>query len=235
VAADVLAHEQDGAGGVEGGRGVDGAGQAEQLLVGCDPVGHRRHHVERDRRRRRQGVQALAQLVDGGRAAHAARRGGDGQAGRRDRRPAAGVDRDDVELALERRARPAVLALADRGAGQQALGEAEARRQLEVVAGRAHGRGDEHAVEVDLERLLHHQLVGPARQGLAVEVVREHLGRATAGHVPRLPAVASVTPWGADRAIGRSAVPPPGRTAGQGSGTTGRGCSSSAPGSPATT
>ena len=45
------------------------------------------------------------------------------------------------------------------GAVDNALGEQEARRELEVVAGRAHGDRDGRARDPDLERLLGHERV----------------------------------------------------------------------------
>ena len=72
-----------------------------------------------------------------------------------------------------------------KGAGQEAVGEAEADGQLEVVAGGAHGGGHPHAVEADLEGLLDDHLVGPAAlidgAGLG-DTAGEHLLAAAPGH-----------------------------------------------------
>ena len=75
----------------------------------------------------------------------------------------------------------AVAARGDRRAGEQSVGEAEADGELEVVPGRAHRRGDEVAVEADLERLLDDQLVGlAARRPRLRDALHEHaLGAAT--------------------------------------------------------
>ena len=67
-------------------------------------------------------------------------------------------------------------------ARQQPVAVAQADGQLEVVARRAHGGGDEVVVEADLERLLDDQLVGPSSQRRAVPALREHLRGATSGH-----------------------------------------------------
>ena len=87
-------------------------------------------------------------------------------------------DRHDVELAVDRRARAAVAALARRRAGEQTLGEAEAGGELEVVAGRSHRGRHQRAIELDLQRLLDDQLVGLARHRAGVVAVREDLGGA---------------------------------------------------------
>ena len=58
-------------------------------------------------------------------------------------------------------------------------------RQLEVVAGRAHGGGDQVAVEADLEGLLDDHVVGPAPVvggAAGGESTGEHLLAATPGH-----------------------------------------------------
>src|SRR5690606_366342 len=115
-----------------------------------------------------------------------------------------------VELAVDRAAGAAVAALAHGGAGEQPLGVAEAGGQLEVVAGRAHGRRHEDAVEVDLERLLHREDLGPPVQLAPLPAVGEHLGGPTPWHVAE---GTNGTPGG-PRGAGRRRRPRPGRACG---------------------
>ena len=133
----------------------------------------------------RQRVEPVAQVVELGAAADAARRRRGAEAGRGLGGPAAGVDAHHVELGLDRGAGAAVAAGEHRRAGQQAVGEAEAHRQLEVVAGRAHRGGDQRAVEADLEGLLDDHVVGPAPVvggAAGGESTGEHPLAATPGH-----------------------------------------------------
>ena len=133
------------------------------------------------------GVDARPHLLDGGRPAHAARRGARAQARRRDGGRAAGVDAHDVELALDRAPGGAVAAGEHRRAGQAARRRGtKPDRQLEVVARRAHGGRHEVAVEVHLQRLLDDQVVGAPSQRGAVPVLGEQLRGAAPGHGPRV-------------------------------------------------
>ena len=162
---------------VEGHRGVDAAGQVEQLLVARDPVGHRRPARRggnggrggRGCRRSRRSSTAVVPHMPQAEVVAVSRGGGTGA-----RPPVSTV----TTLNSLSTAEPVPQYLHGApGARQQALGEAEPGGQLEVVARRAHGGGDQHAVEVDLQRLLDDELVGAAAEAVAVVAVREHLGR----------------------------------------------------------
>ena len=176
VAADVLAGQHDVAVGVERGGGVDGAGLAEQALAAEDrlPAPRRARRgaiagaVRRERHQScRQGVELIA-------AAQPAARRRRAQPWRRDRRRPAGLDGDDVELAVDRRAVGAVAHAGDRRPGEQTLGEAEPGGELEVVAGRAHRRGDDLAVELDRQRLLDDDPIRPPRRAPRAVHTRDH-------------------------------------------------------------
>ena len=92
-----------------------------------------------------------------------------------------GVDRHQVVAALGRGPVGAIAARAHGGATEQALGEAEADGELEVVARRPHRRRDERAVELDAHRLLDGELVGrsPEGGGASVPTADQDLGRVT--------------------------------------------------------
>ncbi len=94
----------------------------------------------------------------------------------------AGLDGDDVEVGVCAAAVVAAVPAAEyRRAVEEPVGEAEADRQFEVVARRAHRRRHQLAVEPDLERLLDDQLVRlTTRATGAVDTMDEHpLGAAT--------------------------------------------------------
>ena len=163
VATDVLAGDDDPARRVERRRGVDRAGRAEQPLPAEHGVGHRREHVVVDRVRGRAA----------GRAGRAARRSGRcrtsrsstswcrGDRSRRGARPPVSTV-TTLKCDAVGRAVGAVAHAGHRRAGEQPVGEAEPRRQLVVVARRAHRRRDDGPVELDRHRLLDDELVGPA-------------------------------------------------------------------------
>ncbi len=136
------------------------------------------------------GLESVGQLVDGGGPAQPARRRGHTQPRRRDRGQPPGVDRYHVELAVDGRAGSAVATRAHRGAAQQAVGEAEAHGQLEVVPRRAHGGGHQVVVEPDGHGLLDGQLVGVAPGVAILDGGGEHRRGAAPGHPRRLPAYA---------------------------------------------
>jgi hypothetical protein len=182
VAADVLADMADPALAVEHGRGVDCAGRAEQALVLGDELRHAPQQLEWHRRRRRHGLEAGAHVVELiAPAPPAARRRRTEAWGGRGRQPI-GLDGDDVELGLGRAARGAVAHAGHRCAGEQALGVAEADRQVEVVTGGAHRRRDGDAVELDRHRLLDDQLVGDATDTVGCHRGDHHPASATATH-----------------------------------------------------
>ena len=101
-------------------------------------------------------------------------------------RDATGVDAHDVEVAVDRAAGAAVPAGEHGRAGEQPVAVAQPDGQLEVVAGRAHRRGDEVVVEPDLERLLHDELVGTTAEDGSVPALREHLRGAAPDHPRRV-------------------------------------------------
>src|SRR3546814_2252818 len=82
VAADVLARDLRLTGAVDGGCRVHGSGGVEERLLGTDPLRDRREQLERPRLPLGYVGDALAQLVDAGRAAQPARAGGGGEIGR---------------------------------------------------------------------------------------------------------------------------------------------------------
>ena len=111
------------------------------------------------------GAETVEELVDLIAAAPPAAGRGRAEPGLGRRRAAAGLDGHDVVLRRGSRAVGAVAHAAHRGAGQQTLGEAEAGRQLVVVAGRAHRGRHDHAVELDRHRLLDDELVRASCRG----------------------------------------------------------------------
>ena len=122
------------------------------------------------------------------------------------RRGAAGVDAHDVELAVDRAARCRSSGRSRTGAPASSPSPwTQPDGQLEVVARRAHRGAHQVAVEVDLERLLHDQAVGPPPERVAVPVLGEHRRRAAAGHGPRVPTRLSRSVSGGGGSAGASA------------------------------
>src|SRR3546814_4814351 len=98
-AADVLARDLRLTGAVDGGCRVHGSGGVEERLLGTDPLRDRREQLERPRLPLGYVGDALAQLVDAGRAAQPARAGGGGETRRGGRGRAPGAqDRKRTRL-----------------------------------------------------------------------------------------------------------------------------------------
>ena len=120
-------------------------------------------------------------------AAQPTARRGRPQSWRRDRCQTTRLHGDDVELTVDRRAVGAVANSGDRRAGEQTLGEAEPGSELEVVARRAHRRGDDRSVELDRQRLLDDDPIRPPPAARRVDTRDHHPSHTLTSHDPTLP------------------------------------------------
>ena len=181
VPTDVLADERDRSRAVEDGSGVHTAGGGEELLLRSDLVGNagERLHTEW---LHGQPVQPVGQRRDGLGATEATGAAGGPQPRCRFGGEPTGLDGDDVEVGLHRAPGAAVTDAGHGGTGEQPLCVAEAHGQVEIVSRCAHRRGHERPVELDGQRLLDDEFVGPAAE-IAVGVPeRQHLLRSTSRH-----------------------------------------------------
>ncbi len=165
VPADVLAQPGDPTVAVEHRRGVAGTGRREQLLLGRDGIRDARQHVEVERFRSPEHLEACGQFVELIAAAPAAARRHVAEPRRRRRATSIGVDGDDVEMTCHRAAVGAVAHTAHDRTVEHPLGETETRRQLVVVTRRPHRGGHERVVELDRHRLFDDQVVGSPLDG----------------------------------------------------------------------
>ena len=121
-------------------------------------------------------------------AAEPTARRGRPQSRRRDRRQTTRLHGDDVELTVDRRAVGAVANAGDRRAAEQTLREAEPGSELEIVARRAHRRGDDRSVELDRQRLFDNDPVRPPRRPPGgVDTRDHHPSHTLTSHDPTLP------------------------------------------------
>ena len=97
-------------------------------------------------------------------------------------RGATRVDTDDIEARLLGGIIGAVAQLADRRAGEEAFGEAETGRELEVVAWRPHRGGDQCVVETNGQRFFDRELVGLTGQLSLGVSPRQHALRTASAH-----------------------------------------------------